>query len=223
MAGPLPSAPLVEAARRARRLGILGGSFDPPHLGHLHVLRRARAAFELEHVVLVPAARPPHKPERILADGDERLAMLACLLEEEPGVSVWDIELGRSGPSYSVDTLRALRACLPAPARLFLILGEDNLAGFPGWRDVEEIVALAQPIVVHRSPAALQEALERPAVRALSSAVRVALSIGRLGGPKLDLCSTELRAALARGEWAEDAFPPRLAEYLRRGNPYRRP
>lgn len=219
---PRPAgASLDEAARRARRLGVLGGSFDPPHLGHLHAARRAREAFELDHVLFVPAARPPHKPDRILAEGAQRLLMLRLLLAGEPGVSAWDVELARSGPSYTVDTLRALRALVPA--RLFLILGEDNLEGFPGWRSAEEIVALAQPVVVHRSGSELARWLERADVRALPEAVRVRLAIGRLGTATFDVSSTELRAALARGEIPTEVFPPALADHLRASGLYRRP
>lgn len=208
MAARPVQAPLSGAALRANRLGVLGGSFDPPHLGHLHAARRAREAFALEHVVFVPAARPPHKPERILAGATERLEMLALLLEGEPDVSVWDVELARSGPSYSVDTLRELRARLSAAARLYLILGEDNLAGFARWSEVEELVRLAQPVVVQRSESARAPAPE------LSPFARTRLALGRLTCPTFDASSTELRAELALGRLPEERLPPRLRAYL---------
>jgi nicotinate-nucleotide adenylyltransferase len=204
------SAPLSDAARRATRLGVLGGSFDPPHLGHLHAARRAREAFALDHVVFVPAARPPHKPERHLAGERERLEMLALLLADEPDASVWGVELGRRGPSYTVDTLRALRALVPPPAALFLILGEDNLADFPRWRAAEEIVALAQPIVVHRSGS---EA--RPLPAGLSSLARTRLAMGRLASPALDASSTAIRSALRNDCVPPELLPARILEYVR--------
>jgi nicotinate-nucleotide adenylyltransferase len=199
---------------------VLGGSFDPPHLGHLHAARRARRAFDLEHVVFVPAARPPHKPERILAEGEERLAMLALLLEGEPGCSPWDVELVRPGPSYSVDTLRELAALVPA-TRLFFILGEDNLHGLPRWRDVEELLRLAQPVVVHRRGG---EAGAQPVdLSPLSAFARTRLEIGRLGGEPWDAASTELRARLARGEPCAELLPERLREHLAARALYRHP
>jgi nicotinate-nucleotide adenylyltransferase len=215
-ASPAPAPPSA-AARRAQRLGVLGGSFDPPHLGHLHAARRAREAFALEHVLFVPAARPPHKPGRILAGGAERLEMLALLLRDEPGVSVWEAELQRGGASYTLDTLRLLRRCVPEPARLFLILGEDNLGGFPRWKGVEEIVRLAQPIVVRRSHA---DAVD---VELLSRFARARIALGLLSCPVLDASSTELRAELARGRQPAALLPPSLAEYLRERDLYRRP
>jgi nicotinate-nucleotide adenylyltransferase len=219
VSAPSAKAPLAAAARRAQRLGVLGGSFDPPHLGHLHAARCARAAFALEHVVFVPAARPPHKPERVLAGGPERLAMLALLLEGEPDVSAWDVELARTGPSYTVDTLRELRALVPAPARLYLVLGEDNLADFPRWREVEEILRLAQPIVVHRG--AGRPTL--PELAELSADARARLALGVLACPAFDASSSALRAELGALAGEDPRLPQRLARYLRERGLYRRP
>ena len=211
--------PPSEAARGAKRLGVLGGAFDPPHLGHLHAARRARAAFALDHVLFVPAARPPHKPDRLLAAPEERVEMLSILLADEPDVSLWEAELVRDGPSYTVDTLRALRVHVPEPAALFLILGQDNLAGFPGWREVEEIVRLAQPIVVQRGGV---DAVPGLAADSLSPFARTRLALGRLACPAFDASSTELRAELERGDAAAGRLPERLAEYLRTRGLYRR-
>lgn len=209
MAASADPAPLSAAALHARRLGVLGGSFDPPHLGHLHAARRAREAFALEHVVFVPAAHPPHKPARVLAGEGQRLEMLALLLAEEPDCSVWGVELARRGPSFTIETLRELRALAP-DAALFLILGEDNLAGFARWCAAEEIVALAQPIVVHRSGAAAAAGRDE-----LSPFARTRLALGTLATPALDASSTAIRASLARGSVASELVPPRLLEYIR--------
>jgi len=205
------------AARAALRLGVLGGSFDPPHLGHLHAARRARAAFQLDHVLFVPAARPPHKPERILAEAPVRLEMLALLLADCPWASAWDVELARAGPSYTLETLRALRAAAHPEARLYLVLGTDNLPGFPRWKGIEEIVALAQPIVVARAGAGPDEV----ALAGLSAHARTRIALGRLGGPVLEASSTELRARLARGEDVAGWLPPALADLVTARRIYR--
>lgn len=197
-------------ARRARRLGILGGSFDPPHRAHLQVARAARQAFSLDHVVFVPAARPPHKPERVLAAGQERARMLALLLDDEPAVSVWGVELARPGRSYTIDTVNELRREVGPDVELFLILGSDNLPGLPGWRAAEELLAMVQPIVVPR-PGFPVEASE---LEALSAAARARLVVGVLDCEPVDLSSSALRARLARGEDPGDAVPERLREYV---------
>ena len=212
MSPELPSegAPLAEGALRARRLGVLGGSFDPPHEGHLFAARAAKSAFDLDHVLFVPAAQAPHKTERACASGAERVEMLALLLAEERDCSIFVGELERPGPSYTIDTLRALRERLDPEVELFLILGADNLADFPGWRSAEEIVALAQPVVVARSGGTLG----LPAGTLHSSAALAKLERGILSVPPLDASSTELRGALLRGKVPGDALPARVREYI---------
>lgn len=200
----------------APRLGVLGGSFDPVHAGHLGAARLARRAFELDHVVFVPAARPPHKPGCRLAAGEHRLAMLARALRGEPGTSSWDVELRREGPSFTVDTLRELVRRRGHPGGLHLIVGRDNLAGLPSWREVEEVLALAQPVVVQRGgdPAALERALARLEGR-LSGAALARLQAGLVREAPPAVAATELRSRLARGEDPGADLPPGVWEYAR--------
>lgn len=214
-------AELSLAAKSAQRLGVFGGSFDPPHAGHLALLRRARAAFQLDHTVLVPAARPPHKPDQALSDGATRLELLRALIAREEGLSLWSLELERAGPSYTIDTLRALRRA--TPAQLFLLLGTDNLPGLPGWREAEQVLALAQPIVVPRrgtEAAACAAALEDAR---LSTRARTRLRLGLLGGPTVDVSASELRAALAAGAASHPLLPEAVAERIRARGLYRAP
>ena len=138
--------------RVERRIGLFGGSFDPPHAGHLHVARAARGRFGLERVVFVPAAEPPHKPGRQLESGADRLAMLRLLLADEPGCETSDLELRRGGRSFTIDTVRALPAALgePEDCEIYLLIGSDNLAGLPGWREARALLERVQPVVVRR-------------------------------------------------------------------------
>ncbi|MEQ1892546.1 MAG: nicotinate (nicotinamide) nucleotide adenylyltransferase [Planctomycetota bacterium] len=209
------------AARHAQRLGLFGGSFDPPHLGHLHVVRRARAAFALDHVVLVPAAEPPHKLGQPLSAGALRLELLQKLLAGEEGVSLWSVELERAGPSYTIDTLRALRK--QAQGALFLIVGTDNLEGLPGWREAEAVLALAQPIVVPRAGTRAEAVAAALADERLSARARTRLALGRLTGPTVDVSSSELRAALARGAGSHPLLPEAVAAAVRAHGLYRAP
>ncbi len=200
-------------ARAARRLGLLGGSFDPPHAGHLHLARLAKQGRALEHVVFVPAARPPHKSGRYLASAQDRVRMLELLLREEDDVSIWTIELERPGPGYTIDTLRALQRDLGAEARIFLLLGADNLRGLSGWREVEEILELSEPVVLPRSGESAwgEEGEGGP----LSARAREALARGRIEADTVDVSSTEIRAKLGRGKDPGDLVPAPVAEYLR--------
>ncbi len=209
-------APLAEAARAARRLGLLGGTFDPPHAGHLHAARAARDAFSLDHVVLVPAAHPPHKPGRALAGAADRLALLRLLCAGTAWLSVWSVELERSGPSYTIDTVRALAR--ETDAELFVILGSDNLPGLPGWRDAGELLERAQPIVIQR--AGDPPALADPA-RRLSPAAAERLRAGLCAVAPLEASSSELRRRLAVGEDPGPALPAALREYIEQRGIYR--
>ena len=200
---------------RPLRLGVLGGSFDPVHVGHLHVARAAQRAFALDRVVFVPAARPPHKPGRTLASGLDRASMLEIAVAREPGWLVATLELEREGPSYTIDTLRALPAelGLDADVELYLLIGGDNLPGLPTWREAGALLRLAQPVVVAREGDEL-DALAR--VRAeLGDEVADRLERGLVRVEPVEISATELRAALARGEDPGQALPPGVLEYIR--------
>ncbi|MFT7669870.1 MAG: nicotinate-nucleotide adenylyltransferase [Planctomycetota bacterium] len=200
------------------RLGVLGGSFDPPHLGHLHAAEAALATFNLERVLFIPAARPPHKPGRRLAAGEQRVELLRLLINERPEFRVDARELARAGPSFTADTLREISA--ETSAQLHLILGTDNLAGLPDWRDVEEILALAQPIVIHRegNPEELVEALQGR----LSETALERLRRGLVQDPAVEISSTELRVQLEVGGAHSVLLPKPLADYIERAGLYRK-
>ena len=207
-----------------RRLGLFGGSFDPVHAGHLQVARAARAAFDLEHVVFVPAARPPHKPERVLAQGEQRVAMLELALADEAGCSISALELEREGPSYTIDTVRALpgRLGLPADVEIHLLIGWDNLRGLERWRAVGELLAAVRPIVVPRpgrTQAGDDGALEHLGAE-LDPRAFARLKAGLLRAQPLPISSTELRDQLARGLDPGGALPRGVLEYARRRGIY---
>lgn len=206
--------------RRAERVGIFGGSFDPVHAGHLFVARCAREAFELDRVLFVPAARPPHKPGVRLACAEHRLAMLRIATADEPAFEVRDLELSREGPSYTIDTVRELAAEIPG-AELFLVIGEDNLPGLPDWREVEALLRHVRPVVVRRGTGG-ESALEALATRLSPQALR-RLACGWLDVPPHPASSTELRARLGRGEDPGDLLPPGVARYALEHGLYRMP
>ena len=205
------------------RVGLFGGSFDPVHAGHLHVARAAEAHAGLERIVFIPAARPPHKPGRVLASGAHRLAMLELALADEPRWSTCDIELERSGPSYTIDTVRELpgRLGLAPECSLYLLLGSDNLPGLAGWHRAVELLQRVQPLVVHRGED-LAAALAQLA-RRLPPELCAKIETGLVRVPPLAVSASDLRAALARGEDPGDALPPQVLEYIRAHGIYAAP
>lgn len=191
-----------------QRLGVFGGSFDPPHGGHLHAARAALGAFELDQILFVPAARPPHKPGRNLVSGQHRVALLELLIAGDANFSVDDRELGRAGPSFTVDTLGELAG----DHELFLILGTDNLAGLPSWRDLGRILDLAQPVVIHR--AGEREQHLRGLEDQLPPDQLSRLKQGFVELPPVEVSSTELRQALRAGQEPAPLLPPALRQYI---------
>lgn len=197
---------------RARRIGLLGGSFDPPHAGHLHVARAARERFGLDRLVFMPAARSPYKPGREPAGGAHRLAMLELLIAGEPGFETSRLELERGGRSYTIDTVRALPRALgePEDCELYLLLGSDNLPGLAGWREAEALLERVQPVVVRRDgPLAAELAALRGT---LAPALLARLEAGALDLPPVAASSTQVRAA--RGLEGL-SLPPAIARYIR--------
>ncbi|MBA2518306.1 MAG: nicotinate (nicotinamide) nucleotide adenylyltransferase [Chloroflexia bacterium] len=127
----------------SRRLGILGGTFDPVHLGHLIIATELAEALGLDKVLFVPAGRPPHKADLVVSPDRDRLAMLRLALSGNPAFAVSTIELDRPGPSYTADLLATLSQQIP-DAHLIFLMGEDSLRDLPTWRDPAAIVQAAE-------------------------------------------------------------------------------
>lgn len=202
-------------------MGLFGGSFDPVHTGHLHVARTAAQAFDLDRVVFVPAAQPPHKRGRVLAPGEHRLAMVRLAIAGEPRFEASDLELGRPGPSYTYDTLRELPGALGLEgAELFLILGSDNLPDLPRWHRGPELLRLAQPVVLLRDeddPERLLEGLAREVEGELLERLRR----GLLRVPPVPGRASDLRERIGRGLPPGPSLPPEVAAYIREHGLYR--
>lgn len=202
------------------RVGVFGGTFDPPHLGHLAAAEWARDQLELDRVVFVPAGTPPHKRDHSRSGAAARLAMTRLAVRGQAGFAVSDLEIRRRGPSFTVDTLRALAARDPR-ARWFLILGEDNLAEFDSWREPETILELATVVVALR-PRALSNA--RVARHRVSGALRGRSRTGAvvtLDNPGIDLSSSAIRARARRGRSIRYLVPAAVDRYITRTKLYR--
>ena len=139
---------------KTKRVGIYGGTFDPVHWGHLLLAESAREACALDEVRLVPSPSPPHKQGRTLTEPRHRINMLELAVTGLPQFSISRVEIGREGPSYTVDTLRQLRESEP-DVDLFFLMGGDSLADLPTWHQPAEIASLATIVAVNRGDAPL--------------------------------------------------------------------
>jgi nicotinate-nucleotide adenylyltransferase len=196
------------------RLGVFGGSFDPVHLGHLQPLEELIPRLAIDRVDYVPARRSPWKTDQILADERHRVAMLALALAGRPERAICLAELLRPEPSYTVDTLRALRADSPN-CELFFFLGTDALAGFPRWREPEGILALATLVTFRRESVRTREALA-----ALPAAWRE--RVMAFETKPVTICSTDLRADIREGRSVAGKVPEAVQEYITKERLYLR-
>ena len=199
------------------RIGIFGGSFNPPHLGHILAVEEFREKLALDTVLLIPAAVPPHK--KLSANTPPaalRLEMTRLAVRELPYALVSDIELRRGGTSYTADTLAALREEYPND-ELFLLMGTDMLLSFSSWYHPERILSAATLAVAHRGKDRAEELAECAARLEQTYGGRVVTVENRC----LPYSSTSVRAMLAFG-CGESYLAPSVMEYIRENGLYRR-
>lgn len=197
-----------------RRVGWLGGSFDPIHDGHLAIAHCAAERFELEQVLLVPAARPPHKAHILQAPSADRLDLIRLATAADPLLSACDLELKREGPSYSIHTAHALRAELGPEIQLFFIVGADTLADLPNWHRIDELCDEVTFCAVTR-PGTPLDALPMEAVVGSARTHRIQEHLLEMAPHPAS--STAIRAAIKRGQRPDHVPEVVLAEIARRG------
>lgn len=210
-------------------LGILGGTFDPIHFGHLDAIDAARTALALDEVMLVPAHDQPLRTVEPRASVYERFALAVLAVQDRPECRVSDMELARTGRSYTEHTLRALYRAGRQPSQLFFILGSDAFAGIADWRGYPALLDLAHFVVIARPGTAMEDATRRtPELRArVSPATREqadcagATRIFLVHADTRDVSSTAIRERLARGESIDDMVPGAVARHIHKHHLYR--
>lgn len=190
-----------------RRIGVFGGTFDPIHNTHLAIARAAREQANLDEVLFVVSANPPHKRGATFASAEDRLALVEAAVADQPGMTASRIELDRSGPSYTADTLDALQQRFPG-AELFLIIGMDSLVDLPKWRAPERIVAAAHLLVV-----------PRPGEPAVPDYVKGKYTM--LAFRETEVSSTDIRARIEAGDPCHDLLPPAVSDRIQERGLYR--
>ena len=132
------------------RIGLFGGTYNPIHFGHLRVGTEIREAFDLDRIVLIPAARPPHKRGGELAPSTDRLKMLHLAVDNDPDMEISEVELNRKGPSYTIDTVAHFHDSLEPGSQLFLIMGLDAMLEIDTWKSYRKLLASVPVIVISR-------------------------------------------------------------------------
>ena len=201
-----------------RRIGILGGTFDPPHLGHLLIAETARVALNLESVLFVPAGEPWLKSGQRITPASHRLRMVQLAVADNPHFCVSDCEVQRSGATYTVDTLRELRCAYPGDTVFYFIVGSDVLDQFHRWKEPDEILSLCRLAVIERpgGPVDGIDTLSERFPDAVASGAVVSVA-----GPRVDFSATELRRILAAGQSVRYQVPNQVTEYIKHHELYR--
>ncbi len=190
------------------RLGILGGTFNPPHLGHLVCAQEAYVHFRLDRVMLIPARVPPHKPVPDEPGPEHRLELCRLAARGDQRMAVSGVEVGRRGPSYTVDTLEGLNHGA-SDTELFLILGGDVAAGLPRWHEPERVVSLASLAVAERP------GTERSVIEQALSEVKGADRATFFPMPTIDISSSAIRQRARSGAPIRYLVPDAVADYIR--------
>ncbi len=186
-------------------IGILGGTFNPIHLGHLIIAEEVKERLGLGEVIFIPSLIPPHKPDTELLSSSHRYEMIALAIKDNPCFKVSSIELERQGHSYSIDTLRRLGEERPGDSFIFII-GADSLSELSKWKDIKAIFRLAQFVVVPRPGYE---------IKAVPEGVKI------VDIPVLGISSTEIRRGLKEGESVRYLVPDVVREYISKHSLYK--
>jgi nicotinate-nucleotide adenylyltransferase len=202
------------------RLGILGGTFDPVHAGHVELACAAASALNLENVLFIPNANPPHKKGSKITSYEHRVAMLRMTLEDCETAELCEVEARKSAPNYTIDTLANLRKLYGEDTEFFLLLGSDEVRGLAEWKEPRKLVNAVEVVVISRAGSTigeidrLEDFLGEEATRKLS-AQALCLDLP-------DISSTILRARIGRGQDILEDVHPNVAAYIDQNKLYQR-
>jgi nicotinate-nucleotide adenylyltransferase len=219
------------------RLGLLGGSFNPIHRCHLSIAQSARRLLHLDQVLFIPTGDPPHKQPGTLASAYHRFHMVQLAIQDQPAFALTDIEIRRSGKSYSIDTVCALQQEYGADTALFFIIGLDAFLDLPSWKDAERLLTLCHFVIISRPSTTFLAVASMPFFPEVPKGELVALDAGRLERadvplkngrtltflrlPPCESSASDIRARVSDGRPLANLLPPLVESYILREGLYR--
>jgi nicotinate-nucleotide adenylyltransferase len=217
------------------KLGLLGGSFNPVHDGHLAIARHTREALELDQILFIPTGHPPHKPNGGLAPAQDRYEMVRLAIAPDSAFTISDVEIRRPGKSYSIDTIRQLQQEYGPHIQLFFLIGLDAFLDFPSWRDPRTLLELCSFVVLSRpglsfrslSTVSLLPPIPYPSLADLDAG-RVFRIEAQIGGQRLiclkqppcPISASDIRARIRQGLPVANLLPPLVESYILRHHLY---
>jgi nicotinate-nucleotide adenylyltransferase len=199
------------------KIGVLGGTFDPVHNGHLAIAEEARSYLNLNEVIFLPAGQPWMKADRSISPARHRTAMLALALQTRPYFKFSTIEIEHQGPSYSVNSIAELKARAVEPTDWYFILGWDNLAKIPQWREPTKLIEMCFLAAVPRP------GYERPNMKKLEAELPgISKKVILMDKPRLEISATDIRSKVAQGLPISGLVPEAVEEYINENGLYRK-
>jgi nicotinate-nucleotide adenylyltransferase len=199
------------------KIGVLGGTFDPVHNGHLAIAEEARSYLNLNEVIFLPAGQPWMKSDRSISPARNRTAMLALALQSRPYFKSSTIEIEHQGPSYSVNSIAELKAQAVEPTDWYFILGWDNLAKIPQWKEPAKLIEMCFLAAVPRP------GYERPNMKKLEAALPgISKKVILMDKPRLEISATDIRNKVAQGLPISGLVPQLVEEYIKENGLYRK-
>ena len=200
------------------KIGVLGGTFDPVHNGHLAIAEEARSYLNLNEVIFLPAGQPWMQSDRSISPARNRTAMLALALQSRPYFKSSTIEIEHQGPSYSVNSIAELKAQAVEPTDWYFILGWDNLAKIPQWKEPAKLIEMCFLVAVPRP------GYERPNMKKLEAALPgISKKVILMDKPRLEISATDIRNKVAQGLPISGLVPQVVEEYIKENGLYRKP
>lgn len=197
------------------KIGVLGGTFDPIHIGHLAVAEQVRVRLDLAEVVFVPAGQPWLKTNSAISPAQHRVEMARLAIADRPCFKLSMVEVERPGPSYTVDTIADLQAQFGAGEELFFILGWDSLAQLPQWHEPSRLVTMCHLVAVPRP------GYQLPDLKSLEAVIQgLSRSLVLLDRPEVDIDATEIRSRVARGLSISQLVPAPVDRYIKQNKLY---
>lgn len=198
------------------KVGVMGGTFDPVHNGHLTIAEEARRKLDLHGVIFIPAGQPWLKSDSIISPAADRLAMVQLAIEPYPYFSLSRIEIDREGPSYTLDTMERLTSELGSGTRLFFLMGWDCLEQLPKWYKIKRLIDLCTLVAMPRPGYTM------PDLRILDKKIPgISRKIIMLDSPRIDISATVIRECVAGGKPITGLVPSGVADYIRQKRLYR--
>ncbi|NLE28616.1 MAG: nicotinate-nucleotide adenylyltransferase [Phycisphaerae bacterium] len=194
------------------KIGLFGGTFDPPHLGHLISAQTIVDHLALDKMIFIPAGRPPHKCHQIISHADRRLKMVQLAIADNPQFEVSDWELHQTGPAYTILTIEHFSSAFPNNS-LFWIIGADSLADLPTWREFRRLIESINIVTAWRGGVDIEKVLNNLA-RTLDPAHFEKLKKNLVRTPMIELSATEIRQKVRQGHSIRYRVPPAVEQYI---------